>query len=177
MIFEPHDWITAWSGSGSAVVQMLSRIARDYLIRGENGVPYSHDLAIQLGQCARPEFPGSAELRVLCISHGVVGGPERVSDESDHMNLRPTLAFGSVIAGAGAAFRQRAQGAAVYDGGRGLFRPAGCQSQQARRSCASIAKHPAAIRAATADILPTRAENRSAWRARQCRSGSPSEER
>jgi FkbM family methyltransferase len=36
MIFEMHDWLRPWSGSGHAFFSLLSRRKRDYLVKGEN---------------------------------------------------------------------------------------------------------------------------------------------
>src|SRR5665213_819223 len=47
-----------------------------------------------------------------------------------HVHFRSALALGAVIAGTGAAFRRRAQGAAVEDRDRRLLRPTGGQAQQ-----------------------------------------------
>ena len=52
-MFEMHDWMTPWSGSGAAFMTTLSRITRDYLIRGENVFAYAHTLA------AEPNAPAS----------------------------------------------------------------------------------------------------------------------
>lgn len=45
VMFEMHDWMTPWSGSGDAFMTTLSRVKRDYLIRGENVFAYAHTLA------------------------------------------------------------------------------------------------------------------------------------
>jgi FkbM family methyltransferase len=42
VIFEMHDWMSAWGGSGHAFFSTLSRQPRDYLIRGENIFAYHH---------------------------------------------------------------------------------------------------------------------------------------
>lgn len=43
LIFEMHDWMQPWSGSGHAFFSALSRRKRDYLVQGENVFSYSHD--------------------------------------------------------------------------------------------------------------------------------------
>jgi FkbM family methyltransferase len=42
LIFEMHDWMHPFSGSGHAFLSTLSRRRRDYLIQGENLFSYSH---------------------------------------------------------------------------------------------------------------------------------------
>jgi FkbM family methyltransferase len=42
LIFEMHDWMIPWSGSGHSFFSSLSRDKRDYLIHGENVFAYSH---------------------------------------------------------------------------------------------------------------------------------------
>ena len=45
LMFEMHDWMQPWSGSGHAFFATLARIKRDYLTRGENVFAYAHTLA------------------------------------------------------------------------------------------------------------------------------------
>jgi FkbM family methyltransferase len=42
VVFEMHDWMQAWSGSGHAFFSHLATHKRDYLVRGENIFSYSH---------------------------------------------------------------------------------------------------------------------------------------
>jgi FkbM family methyltransferase len=41
MMFEMHDWMTPWSGSGHAFLSVLVKHRRDYLVRGENIFSYA----------------------------------------------------------------------------------------------------------------------------------------
>ena len=70
-----------------------------------------------------------------CLTISDIGGrhmqrkqvPKRVDR---HVNLRATLALGTVITGAGSALRRRPQGAAVDNGRRRVLFMAGCQPQK-----------------------------------------------
>jgi FkbM family methyltransferase len=42
IVFEMHDWMTPWSGSGHSFFSVLSKLKRDYLVQGENLFSYSH---------------------------------------------------------------------------------------------------------------------------------------
>ncbi len=42
VVFEMHDWMDPWSGSGHAFFSHLAVSKRDYLVRGENIFSYSH---------------------------------------------------------------------------------------------------------------------------------------
>jgi len=42
VVFEMHDWLQPWSGSGHAFFSHLAGHKRDYLVRGENIFSYSH---------------------------------------------------------------------------------------------------------------------------------------
>jgi len=44
LVFEMHDWMTPWSGSGHSFFSTLSKHRRDYLIQGENVFSYSHSV-------------------------------------------------------------------------------------------------------------------------------------
>jgi FkbM family methyltransferase len=52
LVFEMHDWMMPWSGSGHAFFSVLSRTKRDYLIKGENVFAYSHSLCQALSDAA-----------------------------------------------------------------------------------------------------------------------------
>jgi FkbM family methyltransferase len=41
-IFEMHDWLFAWSGTGHAILRCLTERPRDYLMRGENIFAFAH---------------------------------------------------------------------------------------------------------------------------------------
>jgi FkbM family methyltransferase len=43
LIFEMHDWMLPWSGSGHSFISVLSKHKRDYLLRGEHIFSYSHN--------------------------------------------------------------------------------------------------------------------------------------
>ena len=49
LMFEIHDWMQPWSGSGHAFFATLARVKRDYLTRGENVFAYAHSLADRPG--------------------------------------------------------------------------------------------------------------------------------
>jgi FkbM family methyltransferase len=64
VIFEMHDWMSAWCGSGHAFFSKLTLQCRDYLIRGENIFAYSHAALRTAGQAtsaADPASPGIAK--------------------------------------------------------------------------------------------------------------------
>jgi FkbM family methyltransferase len=42
VIFEPHDWLFHWRGTGDAVFRCLTQRPRDYLIRGDNIFSFAH---------------------------------------------------------------------------------------------------------------------------------------
>jgi FkbM family methyltransferase len=42
MVFEMHDWMMPWSGSGHSFFSVLTKRKRDYLVQGENLFSYSH---------------------------------------------------------------------------------------------------------------------------------------
>ena len=42
LMFEMHDWMEPWSGSGHAFFSTLVKSKRDYLMQGENVFSYSH---------------------------------------------------------------------------------------------------------------------------------------
>nr|WP_321985810.1 FkbM family methyltransferase [uncultured Lichenicoccus sp.] len=42
LIFEMHDWLNPWSGSGHAFFSSLTKSRRDYLVQGENVFSYAH---------------------------------------------------------------------------------------------------------------------------------------
>jgi FkbM family methyltransferase len=46
VIFEMHDWMIPWSGSGHAFLAALTRDRRDYLMKGENMFAYSRRLLL-----------------------------------------------------------------------------------------------------------------------------------
>jgi FkbM family methyltransferase len=42
VVFEMHDWLFAWRGTGDAMLRCLTRRPRDYLVRGENIFSFAH---------------------------------------------------------------------------------------------------------------------------------------
>ncbi len=42
VVFEMHDWLFAWRGTGDAMLRCLIRRPRDYLVRGENIFSFAH---------------------------------------------------------------------------------------------------------------------------------------
>jgi FkbM family methyltransferase len=48
IVFEIHDWMVPWSGSGHAFFSVLCRTKRDYVIKGENMFSYSDALRREL---------------------------------------------------------------------------------------------------------------------------------
>jgi hypothetical protein len=42
VIFELHDWLFHWRGTGDAVFRCLTQRPRDYLVRGENIFSFAH---------------------------------------------------------------------------------------------------------------------------------------
>jgi FkbM family methyltransferase len=42
VVFEMHDWLFAWRGTGDAMLRCLTRRPRDYLVRGENIFAFAH---------------------------------------------------------------------------------------------------------------------------------------
>jgi FkbM family methyltransferase len=42
VVFEMHDWLFAWRGTGDAMLRCLTRQPRDYLVRGENIFTFAH---------------------------------------------------------------------------------------------------------------------------------------
>jgi FkbM family methyltransferase len=42
IVFEMHDWMAPWSGSGHSFFSVLTKLKRDYLVQGENLFSYSH---------------------------------------------------------------------------------------------------------------------------------------
>jgi FkbM family methyltransferase len=42
VVFEMHDWLFAWRGTGHAMLRCLTRQPRDYLVRGENIFSFAH---------------------------------------------------------------------------------------------------------------------------------------
>jgi FkbM family methyltransferase len=42
VVFEMHDWLFAWRGTGDAMLRCLTRQPRDYLVRGENIFSFAH---------------------------------------------------------------------------------------------------------------------------------------
>jgi FkbM family methyltransferase len=46
VVFEMHDWLFHWRGTGDAMFRCLTRRRRDYLVRGENIFAFSHPRSI-----------------------------------------------------------------------------------------------------------------------------------
>jgi FkbM family methyltransferase len=42
VVFEMHDWLFSWRGTGDAMLRCLTRRPRDYLVRGENIFSFAH---------------------------------------------------------------------------------------------------------------------------------------
>jgi FkbM family methyltransferase len=42
VVFEMHDWLFAWRGTGDAILRCLTQRSRDYLIRGEHLFAFAH---------------------------------------------------------------------------------------------------------------------------------------
>jgi FkbM family methyltransferase len=42
VVFEMHDWLFAWRGTGDAMLRCLTQRSRDYLVRGENIFSFAH---------------------------------------------------------------------------------------------------------------------------------------
>jgi FkbM family methyltransferase len=42
VVFEMHDWLFAWRGTGDATLRCLTQRPRDYLVRGENIFAFAH---------------------------------------------------------------------------------------------------------------------------------------
>lgn len=75
IVFEMHDWMAPWSGSGNAFFSTLSRQMRDYLICGENVFAYSHEALVQegggeLGRAdgTRTALPDPESCRDACVA-------------------------------------------------------------------------------------------------------------
>jgi FkbM family methyltransferase len=54
VVFEMHDWLFHWGGTGDAVFRCLTRTRRDYLIRGENIFAFAHPPARRAVTAAAP---------------------------------------------------------------------------------------------------------------------------
>jgi FkbM family methyltransferase len=50
VVFEMHDWLFAWRGTGDATLRCLTRHPRDYLIRGENVFAFAHPPDAQIAR-------------------------------------------------------------------------------------------------------------------------------
>jgi len=46
VVFEMHDWLFHWRGTGDAMFRCLTRGRRDYLVRGENIFAFSHPRSV-----------------------------------------------------------------------------------------------------------------------------------
>jgi FkbM family methyltransferase len=69
VVFEMHDWLFAWRGTGDAMLRCLTRRPRDYLVRGENIFSFAH-----------PQPQVGEEVEVIPLEVPVVpaaGGPAR----------------------------------------------------------------------------------------------------
>jgi hypothetical protein len=42
VVFEMHDWLFHWRGTGDAIFRRLTQRPRDYLVRGENIFSFAH---------------------------------------------------------------------------------------------------------------------------------------
>jgi FkbM family methyltransferase len=42
VVFEMHDWLFHWGGTGHAILRCLTQRPRDYLVRGENVFSFAH---------------------------------------------------------------------------------------------------------------------------------------
>jgi FkbM family methyltransferase len=55
VVFEMHDWLFAWRGTGDAILSCLTRSPRDYLMRGENIFAFSHPNALDVSDHPKNE--------------------------------------------------------------------------------------------------------------------------
>ena len=47
VVFEMHDWLFHWRGTGDAMFRCLTRRRRDYLVRGENIFAFAHPPSVR----------------------------------------------------------------------------------------------------------------------------------
>lgn len=47
VVFEMHDWLFHWRGTGDAMLRCLTRRRRDYLVRGENIFAFAHPQSVR----------------------------------------------------------------------------------------------------------------------------------
>ncbi len=66
VVFEMHDWLFHWRGTGDAMFRCLTRSRRDYLIRGENIFAFVHPQAMRAVTAPEERIPaGAADLTFL----------------------------------------------------------------------------------------------------------------
>jgi FkbM family methyltransferase len=67
VVFEMHDWLFHWRGTGDAVLRCLTQRRRDYLVRGENIFAFAHPEEIAVSR--------AAEDRTAVLGERAAAGP------------------------------------------------------------------------------------------------------
>jgi FkbM family methyltransferase len=74
LVFEMHDWMDPWSGSGHSFFSTLSKHKRDYLVHGENVFSYSHSALASFRRGRAGALRSSVEAPGSCDSKTSVWG-------------------------------------------------------------------------------------------------------
>jgi FkbM family methyltransferase len=68
VVFEMHDWLFHWRGTGDAMFRCLTRRRRDYLVRGENIFAFAHPRSVRAVMA--PDDHTAADARMVPVARG-----------------------------------------------------------------------------------------------------------